>query len=291
MTNKPTDLEQRISERRDPVSPSSSEPSAGAEGRSRADIPDELNPLIANDPAMAKLDCEYQRLANVLSNWRQLPEGVDFRSFRFTVANAVAADVEFRVVQAHDAGKKPDVAGVTADAASRLSREYKNTDDAIRAATARPMPAVDWNALKSRISAAVRIEATESDPHHERTILLPATRAAGAARSTRRAADTSKHFLWKKLALPLSAAAAIAIVATTWFNRGTPVTPTPSPISVNRIVVQLAAPQHAGMVNIAFDESPMPAALAQEPPTRGAAIAVGPGHDDFTPLPDDALWQ
>jgi len=260
-------------------------------GGSRAGLPDDLNRLIASDPDAAQLDREYQRLANILSSWRQLPEGVDFRSFRSTVANAVAADVEFRVVQAHDAGEKSNVAGITADAASRLSREYKKTDDVIRAVSAQPMPTVDWNALKSRISDAVRTEAAESDPHHERTILLPAAKAAGAARHTGRAVGASKQFMWKKFALPLSAAAAIAIVATTWFNRGTPVTPTPSPININRIVVQLAAPQHAGMVNIAFDESPMPATLAQEPPTRGAAIAVGPGHDEFTPLPDDALWQ
>lgn len=273
MTDKPSNLEQRISERNDL-------PGGDAE----------VARLIAADRNAARLDKSYAQLNHMLAGWRKLPEGVDFRSFRSTVANAVAADVEYRMVQAHDAGEKPDVAGVTADAASRLSREYKKTDDAIRAAT-RPLPAVDWNALKSRISAAVRTEAAESDPHHERTILLPAAKAAGATRRAGRAADASKQFLWKKLALPLSAAAAIAIVATTWFNRGAPVTPVPTPINVNRIVVQLAAPQQAGMVNIAFDESPMPAALATEEPTRGAAIAVGPGHDDFATLSDDAFWQ
>lgn len=304
MTNKPSDLEQRISERRDPISTGTSEspaaaadfisePPAQAGGRLRASTPGELNHLIASDPAAAKLDREYQRLANVLSGWRTLPAGVNFRSFRASVADAVTADVEYRVVQAHDAGTTPDVAGITADAASRLSREYKKTDDAIRTVASRTMPAVDWNTLKSRISAAVRTEAAESDPHHERTILLPtgAAAGAGASRQTRRAADASKQFIWKKFALPLSAAAAIAIVATTWFNRGAPVGPMPSPINMNRIVVQLAAPQHAGMVNIAFDESPMPAALAVEPSTRGAAIAIGPGHDFNATLPDDAFWQ
>lgn len=274
MTNKPSNIEQRISERHD---------ATGADP--------ELARLITGDAEAARLDETYARLARALTGWRTLPEGVDFRSFRATVANAVAADVEYRALQAHDAGESSDAAGLSADAASRLSREYKKTDDAIRAAAAGPMPAVDWNALKSRISAAVRTEAAESDPHHERTILLPAAKAAGAARRAGRAADASKHFLWKKLALPLSAAAAIAITATAWFNRGAPVKPVPAPISMNRIMVQLDAPQQAGMVNIAFDESPMPAALAEELPTRGAAIAVGPGHDETTLLPDDALWQ
>lgn len=297
MINKPTDLEQHISERHDPVGASEpfagavgmSEPTAGAVGRVRESPSDSLETLIARDPEAAKLDRAYARLAQTLSNWRTLPAGVDFRSFRSTVADAVAADVEYRVVQAHDAGTKPDVAGITADAASRLSREYKKTDDAIHAASGKPMPAVDWNALKNRISAAVRIEAAESDPHHERTILLPAAKSAGATRRSSRAADVPKHFLRKRLALPLSAAAAIAIVATALFNRGVPVSPTP--INMNRILVQLAAPQQAGLVNLAFDESPMPAALAAEPSTRGAAIAIGPFHDDFASLADDAFWQ
>lgn len=274
MTNKPSNIEQRISERHD---------ATGADP--------ELARLIAGDAEAARLDETYARLARALTGWRTLPEGVDFRSFRSTVANAVAADVEYRAIQAHDAGESSDVAGLSADAASLLTRVYKKTDDAIRAAASRPMPEVDWSALKSRISAAVRTEAAESDPHHERTILLPTGAAGGTSRQTRRAADASKQFIWKRFALPLSAAAAIAIVATAMFNRNPSVTPTPSPVNTNRIVVQLAAPQQAGMVNIAFDESPMPAALTIEPSPRGAAIAVGPGHDDFAPLPDDALWQ
>ena len=279
MTNKPSNLEQRISERRDPTD------TVGDAG--------DLAKLIAADREAANLDKAYARLGQMLNGWRRLPDSVDFRAFHTNVAGAVAADVEYRALVAHEAGQSPDVVGLTAEEALQLTREYAKTDDAIRAA-AGPLPAVDWNALKTRISAAVHNEATASDPHHERTILLPAAKAPGATDKHRNNDARGRRYRHplQRFALPLSAAAAIALTATLWLNRGRTITPSPAPILAERIVVQLGAPTTTGSVQISFDESPMTAAAAEDLPTRGAAIAVGPGHDEASLLvPDDALWQ
>jgi len=278
MTNKPSNLEQRISERRDPSD------TVGDAG--------ELAGLIAADRDAANLDKAYARLGQMLNGWRRLPDSVDFRAFHTNTAGAVAADVEYRALVAHETGHAPDVIGLTAEQALQLTREYAKTDDAIRAA-AGPLPAVDWNALKSRISAAVRNEAAESDPHHERTILLPAAGAPNHSDKNRNSGTAGRRFRrpLQRFTMPLSAAAAVAIAATLWFQRGQPITPTPAPLAVNRIVVQLGAPTTTGSVQIAFDESPMTTVLAEELPTRGAAIAIGPGFDEAAALPDDALWQ
>jgi len=42
---------------------------------------------------------------------------------------------------------------------------------------------------------------------------------------------------------------------------------------------------------VAFDETPAPAVAETEAPTRGSAIAVGPGMDETWRPPEDALWQ
>jgi len=284
MTPNPDNLEQRISERRDRLPEAAGSPPATGPS-------DPLAALIAQDPDVANLDKAYARLGHMLNGWRKLPEGVDFRSFRTGVTGAVAADVEYRALQAHAAGESPDIAGLTAEDALNLARAYQKTDDAIRAA-AGPMPAVDWNALKSRISAAVRTEAAESDPHHERTILLPAATKGGTSDKRKHRDDGGLRFrrAIQRFVLPLSAAAAVALTATLWFNRDGSVKQTPAPTNVNRIVVNLGAPTRTGSIELAFDESPMTAA-AEPLPTRGAAIAVGPGYDELTTIPDDALWQ
>lgn len=265
MTDRTHEFEQRISEHRD----------GGADAPRDA----EVLRLIAEDAEAARLDRTYARLDEMLAAWRRLPEGADFRSFRARVARAVAADAEFRVVEAIDAGVTPAVPGVDAKQAARIERAYAKTDDAIQAA-AGALPPVDWSALKGRISAAVR-DAAGDRAIRERTIRMP---ERGRAASGQR--------WWTRIGGTIAAAAAVVIAANVWFHAEPPVTPGPTPpVTRPRVVVTVDAPASGGRVRVAFDETPGPAAAEGDSTPRGAAIAVGPGMDGWTPTADDALLQ
>ena len=265
MTDRTHEFEQRISERRD----------GGADAPRDA----EVARLIAEDAEAARLDRTYARLDEVLAAWRRLPGGADFRSFHARVTRAVAADAEFRVVEAIDAGVAPAVSGVNAEQAAWIGRAYAQTDDVIQAA-AGALPPVDWSALKGRISAAVR-DAAGDQAIRERTIRLP---ERGRAASGQR--------WWMRIGGTIAAAAAVVIAANVWFYVEPPVTPGPTlTVTRPRVVVAVDAPASGGRVRVAFDETPGLVAAEGDSTPRGAAIAVGPGMDDWTQTADDALLQ
>jgi len=162
VTDHPDNLERLLSERGDRV-------------LTPAEL-SRLDEIIGEDVRMAAIARQYDRLNVLLKGWRALPTTVDWADLSQRTRRTVAS------------------AG-TAEAASLASVDRLLRD------WAAPIPAVDWEALRRRISAAVEQEAA----------LLKSRQQHRAARTSRLVVRLAR------VAVPLAAAAAVALLA--WWPR------------------------------------------------------------------------
>ena len=227
----------------------------------------EVRRAIAGDSRAAAAARQYERLHRLLADWRALPADVDWEAFRLAASARVAGEAvgarrDSRTSDGRLAATQRGAANVAGDAVDRLVRR-----------AAGDVPAVDWVALKSRISAAVQREALQT--RHEGQVVPARWRRA---------------MTWTgRVGLPLAAAAAIALLV--WLpqtggdrSRGR-ADGLKSPI----VVVSLEAPQSEGQVTVTFEGMPTggagraeigvrfdetAATAAPESPAGGMAIVV-----------------
>ena len=226
-----------------------------------------LDRVLAADPAAAAMARRYERLRMVLSGWRTLRRDIDWEALAARIARRVAEDAE----QNKDAA----------------------VDDLVRTAVP-PMPEVDWDQFRARVSSAVRRDA--------------ASRAGDSSRD--READAGVRVLrrrWRRTATwiatvgaPLAAAAVIAI-AVWWPGAGSQLA-SPRAMSVApRVMVSLEDPTTTGRVAISFDQTPPggyvePSAPAEDADvdrpavSGGLVIAVESPVTEFSESADDALF-
>ena len=185
-------------------------------------------------PVTAAERRQYTRLAALLSQWRVLDKGVDLQTFSEKVSAHIREDVE-----------------------------YGGVDELIRNAAA-PLPPVDWKALSSRISTAVRQEAQAAAGHKSR-----------------------RTFAWTiRIATSLAAAAVIAIAV--WGPRPdlkVAVAPTKQPKS--SVFVSIEQPDNAGDVSIKFDEARPKNIIPENLAIHGSGIANGPSTVESVDIPID----
>ena len=150
--------------------------------------------------------------------------------------------------------------------AARVSAEAADEGvDGLLERWAGPMPEVNWGALKSRISGAVAEEAAGA--HRQ---------AATAASRWRRAAN------WARVAVPLAAAAAIALLV--WWPGSASVPRGPGAAGRPIILVSLDAPGESGKVTVTFEGGEAPAGAAEpEWVTSGGIKYVGPAEAETAP--------
>lgn len=189
---------------------------------------DVIAQAIAADPGLARERAAYARLDALLARFAELPADVDWE--------ALSGDITAEI-RAEAAASEDGVAPIV----EQLSR---------------PLPPVDWDAFRTRVSTAVREEAAQIDS--QRTIKWPAL------------------FSW---AAPLAAAALIAIVV--WGPIGGPHVQdggTKAIVSepVAMVEVEVAAPTTlgAGTVAISFDETPPEAAPIESSGLPGGTVIV-----------------
>jgi hypothetical protein len=200
---------------------------------------------IARHPGLAAEARAYERLARLLADWRPLPGGIAWADTARRISRHVAGQVEHRVV-----------------------------DEAVDA-LAGPLPDVDWDALKNRISAAVRGEAGHVHAAPLRLAPTPAQR---------------HRWTWAVRAGLLTAAAAAVALLLSWPQGAAP--PVPGQADRPNISVALEAPHSSGKVSIVFDEAPPrpgkgPADPAAPP---SAGIAQGPPEKDAAEPAELALY-
>jgi hypothetical protein len=203
-----------------------------------------LDRALAGDPAAAVTARRYECLHKLLSGWRTLHRDIDWEAFAAKIARRVAEDVE----QEKDA------------AVDHLVRESA------------PMPEVDWDRFKARVSSAVRREAAS---------IAGATAPDPAAAVQIRATPLRWRRTAKWLATvgaPLAAAAAI-VIAVWWPGAGHSIAPPHVLPAAPMVFVSLDVPQAAGRIAIQFEETP-PGGAGEEyaPASDGVAdqpVAVG----------------
>jgi hypothetical protein len=208
-----------------------------AEQRARLDL------ALAEDPEAAAMARQYQCLRTLLRGWRTLHRDIDWEALAARIAQRVAESVE----------QKKDAA----------------VDDMVREAVA-PMPEVDWDQFKARVSSAVRHEAAIGAGAADEVPDRNADVGVRAAR--RRWRRTATWFA--TVGAPLAAAAAIAI-AVWWPGTASQIAP-PSVMSVAPMVfVALDVPQASGRVAISFDQA-APAGYTDQPSSSGEAAVDRP---------------
>ncbi|MFQ5429463.1 MAG: hypothetical protein ACE5E1_04050 [Phycisphaerae bacterium] len=223
---------------------------------------------LADDPGLAAVAKQYERLHLRLRAYRPLPGDVDWRAFSTRVADGVEDEWAEQASSDLDRAIDPAVAGATAPVASGprlnpVAESYRGVEDALQD-WARPLPQVDWAAFHARVSDAVRAEAASA-------------RAGQPVRGLRR---------W---VTPVAAAAAVALVV--WGLRlARPPTAGPGGSTETVILVALDLPTSGGQITFSFDETPAAGARAVEPPAGGAGIAVGPRHDELEDIDDAAYF-
>lgn len=196
----------------------------------------EIRRAVERDPSVAAELKRYEKLGALLASWRPVPANVDWASFRQGVSESIE------------------------------SNELASVDAAVKGALG-PMPAVDWNAFRTRVSSAVRAE------------------ARGAAARGHGSSDLSGMAKWL---VPFAAAAAIAIA---FFRSGggpLPVTPPNSGDQPTIVLVSLDIPEANGRVSIAFDETPAPE--PEDKPANGLAYMKGVPAGGYLAGDDDGLF-
>jgi hypothetical protein len=249
---------------------------------------------LAEDAAAAVTAHRYARLHELLATWRTLPEGIDW--------DVAAREVSLRVSQAgEDAELRPTSRSGMEMAAGEGSQstdgeertlddrtlndrapddrtlndrapDDRAVDDLVTRA-AEPLPEVDWDAFKARVSAAVRQEAATS-----------AVPAQGAQYRWRRGAAWAL-----RVGSPLAAAAVIAFaVWGPWADQ--PLVQGPRVGGRPLVVVSLERPDSAGRVSVTLDVVPVAFVDESVPPRGGVAIAIGPAGMEELDLLDQAIF-
>ncbi len=218
---------------------------------------------VRSDPRAADTARHYARLADLLRNWRALPQGAAPPSLVIGVRRALDAEVSIAASQAA-AGELPAEEVRVLD---RLAARDPRAAESLAAfgrvqraldAWAGPQPAVDWNDLSRRIRSAVR-------------------RDAAAARRTRRV----------RAVAGLAVAAVVLLAVGVLWRGGSGVAPSPHVEPRPPVMVQIDAPSAAGKVVARFDPAPPPGEPVLEPtgPTPGLGMATVPPRqvtaDDF----------
>lgn len=184
----------------------------------------------------------YERLAHMLAAWRCPPQSVDWR--------AAARDIS-QCVEDHEGDTHAD----RGDDADRLVRQWAGS-----------LPEVDWRALSSRISSAVRAEAAGQRARANR----------GAARS------------WiGTIGAPLAAAAAIALAAIWWTPSDSMTTTTGGAEAI--VVVELDTPSSAGTIAFGFVSTPFDEPEPEFIP-HGRAMAYATHPEDLDGMADDGYY-
>lgn len=251
MPGVPEQLEKLITERHDG-------------GLSPAELA-ELHRVLAMNADAAALSSEYERLNLLLSRFRVLPDSVDFRTLQDSVTRRVADEAAFQASIAADSvvdpaaeGAEPVMAGPRIDP---LRRQFEQVDEWLQGSV-RPMPEVDWNAFRSRVSGAVREEAAVM---RRGRIIRWALRAG----------------------VPLAAAAALFLA----FRQPAiepNARPSVAPSARSIVSVALDSPRNDGTVTIAYDMSSSPAEdVREEGP--GLVIASGASTSAVSDSMDVAL--
>lgn len=194
---------------------------------------------IAEDSEAATTAKRYERLNQILRSYRPLPGGLDWRVFFQNVSD--------RIDEAR-----------SAEESAKLDNAL---DDSLENWT-KPLPDIDWDAFKARVSAAVHQEA-----------------AATHATAARRPAMV-------RWFAPLAAAAAIAL--TVWWYPWTE-TEVDDP-SRSIVVVALDMPTDDRQISISFDETPVDPGQGDDFPVGSSAIAVGPGRIETGDAFDEAYF-
>ncbi len=202
----------------------------------------EARRAIAEDSNAAAAAHGYQRLDAVLQDWQVVSPGMDWEAFARQVSGRVADEMEER-----DADESTKLAAV----------------DRLIEGSVEPLPAVDWDGLKSRISKAVHEEAAEE------------------ARPSTEPLQTWRRVVgWTgRVAVPLAAAAAVAIF---FWGPWTSGPPGPDPSAGSIVMVSLEMPDSVGRVTVTFAQEPPANVSEPSPPIMGTAIAVGRPTGDGT---------
>ncbi len=236
----------------------------------------DLQQALAEDPAAAASARGYARLSDLLASWRSLPGDIDWKAHARRLAGQTSSsDVAPALAPADrpafDTAVQAALTGKRSQPGSR-DQEHEAVDRLIQDSVG-PVPQVDWDGLKSRISAAVGQE---------------------AAAQTVRPASPRKR--WRSAGArigmvggPLAAAAVIAFAV--WGPQ------TAGPIAPGRInptepmvVVSLQMPEFAGQVSVAFEEGPAGQIDGSDSLPGGTAIAIGPPRHGELQTIDEALF-
>lgn len=229
--------------------------------------PDELSRVeqhVAASAEAGKARLEYDRLAELLRNWRTPPAALDWQTFQRSVTDAIAEDLAERGSSVVDRSLDAAALGEDSDSSNPYVREVArqmSRTDALVQRHQPAMPEVDWTAFRSRVSAAVEQEARQSGMH-----VAGRSRVGGVLR-------------WF---VPLAAAAVIAIAV---FRTGPlPGTKEVQPAQAPMILVALDLPVAAGRIQFSFDEAPAPEDDSYELPGTAIAKSSAPARAEF----DDA---
>jgi hypothetical protein len=236
----------------------------------------ELRRTLAEDPTAADTARRYTLLNDLLASWRALPGNIDWKAHARKLAGQTSRNEADR---APERGHQPEADNglkvVPAGAGSRPGSQDREPEavDRLIQNWAGPVPQVDWEGLRSRISAAVGQEA--------------AAQVVGSAGSRRR---------WRPwfarigmVGGPLAAAAVIAFAV--WGPQTVgPVVPGSVGTAEPLIVVSFLMPEFAGHVSVAFEEGPAGQIEAPDSPPGGVAIAIGPPRNGVRETIDEALF-
>ncbi|RIK67874.1 MAG: hypothetical protein DCC65_05220 [Planctomycetota bacterium] len=216
--------------------------------------PDQLSELtraLASSEDAAALSRQYEKLARILTGFRALPETVDLNSFRQSVSRRVGDEPAYQASLAADSAIDPAAAGELIMSGPRmepLRRQFEKVDEWLHDSL-RPMPAVNWDAFRSRVSGAVREEA----------------RTLRRGRWTRWVVGAG---------IPLAAAAALFLILRQPGTESMLPVGHPPGSAQSFVRVALDAPQSEGKVSISFDMSSS-ASVEQIDDGPGLVIASG----------------
>lgn len=194
---------------------------------------------LADNPQAAETARQYDKLQALLKDWRSLPPGIDW--------DAVGQRLGEHAVSK---GAECDTATASKD----------KTLDALVHGQAAPLPDVDWDRLKSRISFAV---------HEE------------AARNRQTSIGTRRGWLNRlgKMGAPVAAAAAIAFAV--WWPGDVKTPPVAGLTQGPAIVVAVETPAKQGNVLVRFVETPLEQGIDTSDGPGGYAYAHGPARGEF----------
>jgi hypothetical protein len=221
----------------------------------------EVRRALAADPAAEATARAYEHLNDLLAGWRALPDAFDWEEFARQAADHVSRAA---AGQGSEASGRPEAleARPGIEAVDRLVDDW-----------AVPVPEVDWDALKSRISAAVREEVARAEQER-----------VGAPLRWRRAARWGA-----RVGAPLAAAAAIAILVW-WPRTELPIVPVGGDSAGPCVVVSLEMPESVGRISVTFEEGPAAVVEGSAPPAMGVAIAVSSPTAELQDTADEALF-